>query len=62
MKRSTELLNCINNEYPDMPIIGVGGVMNKEDFNKKLESGASLIQIYTGFIIHGPKIVKNILN
>ena len=36
--------------------------MNKGDFNKKLESGASLVQIYTGFIIHGPKIVKNILN
>lgn len=62
MARSTELLNSVNNEYPDLPIIGVGGVMNKEDFNKKLESGASLVQIYTGFIIHGPKIVKNILN
>ena len=62
MARSTELLNSINNEYPDLPIIGVGGVMNKEDFNKKLESGASLVQVYTGFIIHGPKIVKNILN
>ena len=62
MTRSTELLNAINNEYPDLPIIGVGGVMNKEDFNKKLESGASLVQIYTGFIINGPKIVKNILN
>ena len=62
MTRSTELLNSINNEYPDLPIIGVGGVMNKEDFNKKLESGASLVQVYTGFIINGPKIVKNILN
>ena len=62
MKRSTELLNSINNQYPDLPIIGVGGVMNKEDFNKKLESGASLVQVYTGFIINGPKIVKNILN
>jgi dihydroorotate dehydrogenase len=62
MTRSTELLNSINNEYPYIPIIGVGGVMNKEDFHKKLESGASLVQIYTGFIIHGPKIVKNILN
>ena len=62
MIKSTELLNSINNEYPDLPIIGVGGVMNKEDFNKKLESGASLVQIYTGFIIHGPKIVQNILN
>jgi dihydroorotate dehydrogenase len=62
MARSTELLNSINNEYPDIPIIGAGGVMNKEDFNNKLESGASLVQVYTGFIIHGPKIIKNILN
>ena len=36
--------------------------MTKEDNNKKIESGASLVQIYTGFIIHGPKIIKDILN
>jgi dihydroorotate dehydrogenase len=36
--------------------------MTKEDFNKKIESGASLVQIYTGFIIRGPKIIKEILN
>ena len=43
-------------------IIGVGGVMSKEDFKKKLESGALLVQIYTGFIIKGPRIVSDILN
>ena len=62
MEKSTELLNSLKNEYPDLPIIGAGGVMTKEDFNKKIESGASLVQIYTGFIIHGPKIIKDILN
>ena len=62
MEKSTELLNSVKNEYPDLPIIGAGGVMTKEDFNKKIESGASLVQIYTGFIIHGPKIIKDILN
>ena len=62
MEKSTELLNSVNNEYPNLPIIGAGGVMTKEDFNKKIESGASLVQIYTGFIIHGPKIIKDILN
>ena len=62
MEKSTELLNYVNNEYPNLPIIGAGGVMTKEDFNKKIESGASLVQIYTGFIIHGPKIIKDILN
>ncbi len=32
--------------------------MNKEDFKKKLESGALFVQIYTGFIINGPKLLK----
>jgi dihydroorotate dehydrogenase len=36
--------------------------MTKSDFNKKILSGASLVQIYTGFIIKGPKIVEEILN
>jgi dihydroorotate dehydrogenase len=62
MERSTSLLRVINNKYPELPIIGVGGVMNKEDFQKKLESGASLVQIYTGFIIKGPRVVSDILN
>jgi dihydroorotate dehydrogenase len=43
-------------------LIGVGGVMSESDFNEKINSGASLVQIYTGFIIHGPKIVSEILN
>ena len=62
MERSTSLLRVINQEYPELPIIGVGGVMSKEDFKKKLESGALLVQIYTGFIIKGPRIVSDILN
>jgi dihydroorotate dehydrogenase len=36
--------------------------MNKLDFDNKLASGASLVQIYTGFIISGPQIVSEILN
>ena len=62
MEKSTLLLEAISQEYPELPLIGVGGVMNKADFNKKLDAGASLVQIYTGFIIHGPSIVRNILN
>jgi len=42
--------------------IGVGGVHSKESFNSKLENGASLVQIYTSFIYHGPEIVKKLLN
>jgi len=42
-------------------IIGVGGVASKEDFDEKIRLGASLVQIYTGFIYKGPKIISEIL-
>jgi len=35
--------------------------MNKQDYEAKINSGASLVQIYTGFIINGPEVVQNIL-
>jgi len=44
----------------NIPVIGVGGIMNKEDALEKLNAGASLIQIYTGFIYEGPALVKAI--
>jgi dihydroorotate dehydrogenase len=44
-----------------LPIIGVGGIMNSDDAKRMLDSGASLIQIYSGLIYSGPNIVKNIL-
>ena len=62
MEQSTKSLKIINEAFPQLPIIGVGGVMSKNDFDTKIMSGASLVQIYTGFIIHGPQIVKQILN
>ena len=62
MIKSTKTILDIKAINPSMNIIGVGGVMSKTDFNKKIDSGASLVQIYTGFIIHGPKIVSDILN
>jgi len=61
MNKSTKILNLVNNNYPNLALIGVGGVMSKSDFDKKIHSGASLVQIYTGFIIKGPKIVMEIL-
>lgn len=45
---------------PDFPIIGVGGIMNADDAIEKFDAGASLVQIYTGFIYEGPSIVKQI--
>ena len=35
--------------------------MGHEDFNKKINAGADLVQIYSGFIVKGPQIVKDIL-
>ena len=61
MERSTELINQIKQSSPEMPVIGVGGVMDKSDFSKKIQSGADLVQLYSGFIIKGPKIVQDIL-
>jgi dihydroorotate dehydrogenase len=44
-----------------LPIIGVGGVMNAADARAKLDAGASLVQIYTGFIYRGPDLIGEIL-
>ena len=62
MKRSSEMIEFINTEANNtIPIIGVGGVMNREDYLEKITSGAGLVQIYTGFVLKGPKIVSQIL-
>jgi dihydroorotate dehydrogenase len=44
-----------------MVIIGVGGIFNAQDAREKLDAGANLLQVYTGFIYEGPFIVKNIV-
>jgi dihydroorotate dehydrogenase len=46
----------------DIPIIGVGGIMTPEDAQAKLSAGATLVQLYTGFIYHGPPLVSDIIN
>ena len=60
-KKSTEIIKYISNKTDKkLPIIGVGGIMNKEDAIEKLKAGASLVQLYTGFIYEGPALIKNI--
>jgi len=44
-----------------VPIVSVGGIMTPDDAKKRLELGAALIQIYTGLIYRGPRLVKEIL-
>ncbi len=46
-----------NNAFP---IIGVGGIHSAQDALDKLEAGASLVQLYTGFVYEGPRLIKNI--
>tara|TARA_B100000963_G_C22547794_1_gene635279 strand:+ start:111 stop:1109 length:999 start_codon:yes stop_codon:yes gene_type:complete len=45
-----------------MPIIASGGVMTADDYLEKIDAGANLVQIYTGFIYEGPKLIDEILN
>lgn len=60
-KRSTEIIKYIAQKTEGkLPIIGVGGIMTPEDALEKIEAGASLIQLYTGFIYGGPGLVKKI--
>jgi dihydroorotate dehydrogenase len=59
--RSTEVISFLRKELgKDFPIIGVGGIMTPEDAIEKIEAGADLIQIYTGFIYEGPGFIKRI--
>lgn len=60
-KRSTEVIRYLSEKSDkSFPIIGVGGIHSPEDALEKLDAGASLIQIYTGFIYEGPGLVKRI--
>ncbi|WP_330443130.1 quinone-dependent dihydroorotate dehydrogenase [Flavobacterium sp. C4GT6] len=60
-KRSTEVIRFLSEKSNKaFPIIGVGGIHTAEDAIEKLEAGASLIQLYTGFIYEGPGLIKAI--
>lgn len=60
-KRATEVIRFLSEKSNNaFPIIGVGGIHSVEDALEKLDAGASLIQLYTGFIYEGPALVKNI--
>jgi dihydroorotate dehydrogenase len=60
-KRSTDVIKYLHEKSnASFPIIGVGGIHSPEDAIEKIRAGASLIQLYTGFIYEGPAIVKKI--
>ena len=59
--RSTEVIRFLSKKSNKaFPIIGVGGIHSAEDAIEKLEAGADLVQLYTGFIYEGPKLIKEI--
>lgn len=59
--RSTEVIAYIHQKSNgQIPIIGVGGIHSAADALEKLRAGASLVQIYTGFIYEGPGLIKEI--
>ena len=59
--RSTEVIRFLSEKSnKSFPIIGVGGIHSAQDAIDKLDAGASLIQLYTGFIYEGPNLVKQI--
>lgn len=60
-ERSREMVRYIHQKTEGrLPIIGVGGIMTVEDAEAMLEAGASLVQVYSGFIYEGPAFVKKI--
>jgi dihydroorotate dehydrogenase len=59
--RSTEVIRYLHTKSGgSFPIIGIGGIHSEQDALEKLAAGASLIQLYTGFIYEGPSLIKRI--
>ena len=60
--RSTEVIRYLSDRSDrSFPIIGVGGIHSAQDAREKLAAGATLLQLYTGFIYEGPGLIKRIL-
>ncbi len=60
-KKSTEIIRIVHRMTAGrVPIIGVGGIFNAADAREKLEAGASLVQLYTGFVYEGPLVARRI--
>ncbi len=59
--KSTRVIKYLSEKSnKSFPIIGVGGIHSASDALEKIEAGADLVQIYTGFIYEGPRLIRNI--
>ena len=60
-ERANEVIRFLRQKLGEkFPIIGVGGIESPQDAVEKLKAGATLLQIYTGFIYEGPSMIKAI--
>lgn len=60
--KSTEVIRTLAKALDNkLPIIGVGGISSGQDAKDKMDAGAKLVQVYTGFIYQGPELVKDIV-
>lgn len=61
-KKNLELVRYVHDRSEGkLPIIGVGGIMSPKQAKDMLDAGASLVEIYSGFVYEGPSLVKNII-
>ncbi|MGB9148833.1 MAG: quinone-dependent dihydroorotate dehydrogenase [Burkholderiales bacterium] len=61
MEKSTAVIRELSRYLPThVAIIGVGGIFSAQDAQKKIDAGASLVQIYSGLIYRGPQLVKQV--
>jgi dihydroorotate dehydrogenase len=61
--KSTQVIKLLAKALDNkLPIIGVGGIASGKDAQEKIDAGAKLVQVYSGFIYQGPDLVKDIVN
>ena len=62
-EKSTQVIKLLAKALDNkLPIIGVGGIANGKDAQEKIDAGAKLVQVYSGFIYQGPDLVTDIVN
>ena len=61
LRSESALCQAVKRVNGRVPIVSVGGIMNPEDAKRRLDLGATLIQVYTGLIYHGPGLIKKML-
>ncbi|WP_426370492.1 quinone-dependent dihydroorotate dehydrogenase [Pseudocolwellia sp. HL-MZ7] len=61
-EKSTQIIKLLAKALDNkLPIIGVGGISNGADAKEKIDAGAKLVQVYTGFIYQGPDLIKDVV-